>query len=83
VNDQVGYVFMVYEYAVTVDGGRSWSTWYAVKDLPDWRHSRPAIQEVTVEQNGSGSMKLSLVASPSEGTVLLQTTDFGQHWAVN
>src|SRR5688572_16489059 len=36
VNDQVAFVFMGWMYAVTKDGGGSWSVWNAEKDLPQW-----------------------------------------------
>src|SRR5258708_3289165 len=36
VSDQIGYVFMGWAFAVTTNGGSSWSVWTAEKDLPDW-----------------------------------------------
>lgn len=81
VNDEVGYVFMVYKYAVTIDGGRTWFTWYAVKDLPDWRNARPVIDDVQVDPLGIGRMKLTLVASESARATTLHTTDYGRHWS--
>lgn len=80
VNDQIGYAFMVYKYAVTVDAGRTWFTWYAVKDLPDWRLTRPVIDNVEIDPDGKGIMMLTQLATRSKGAAVLRTLDYGRHW---
>lgn len=78
VNDQVGYVFMRFKYAVTVDGGVTWSVWDATADLPDWRRSRANIEDVRLAPDGTGAM--SLTSSTNQETPKLRTEDYGRHW---
>src|ERR1051326_3412453 len=37
VHDNIGYVFMGWMYAVTMDGGATWHVWNAEADLPNWQ----------------------------------------------
>lgn len=81
VNDEIGYVFMGWMYAVTTDAGKSWSVWSAEKDLPDWQCCNyKLINDVTMGSDGRGVMRLS----PSEGrrgeVAELRTNDYGRHW---
>jgi hypothetical protein len=78
VSDQVGYVFMLYNYAVTVDGGATWSVWYAPKDLPGWRAMRADIDDVQILRDGSGRMRLR--SATDQPAPELHTTDYGKHW---
>jgi hypothetical protein len=80
VNDQVGYVFMVYKYAVTTDSGDTWALWDIVKDLPDWQRSRAAIKEVQIAPDGSG--KMILTPFTNQPAPELHTKDYGRHWSV-
>jgi hypothetical protein len=81
VTDQIGYLFMVYKYAVTTDGGRTWSVWYISRDLPRWRERRAAIKEVRVESNGAGIMELQPFEGWQTQTPKLYTKDYGRHWS--
>lgn len=81
VSDRVGYVFLGYKFAVTTDGGITWSTWDAIKSLPDWKLTRAAIHDVQIEADGSGVMKLN--SATDRDAPVLRTKDFGKSWEVN
>lgn len=78
VSDQVGYVFMLNKYAATMDGGATWFIWDSVKDFPDWQSNPTIIKEVRLSPDGTGIMKLTLVANQQIRE--LHTKDYGQHW---
>ena len=75
ISDQVGYVFMLYHYGVTVDGGVTWFVWYAPKDLPNWRQTRPTIDNIRLLPDGTGTMALR--SSTDQPAPELHTSDFG------
>lgn len=79
VNDQIGYVFMVWMYAVTTDGGRTWFTWDAIKDLPQWG-DHPPIKELHIAADGSGAMRFAPF-NDKHPVPELHTQDYGQHWS--
>lgn len=81
VNDQIGYVFMVYQYAVTTDGGTTWFTWNIIEGLPNWRRNRAAIRDVQITPGGTGTMILAPFTNQPEVTELY-TRDYGQHWSI-
>jgi hypothetical protein len=65
-NDETGYLFMEWMYAVTTDGGNSWSVWDATRDVPDWQWSKyGVIRDVRIELDGSGTMLLKPIADPT------------------
>src|SRR2546421_5602863 len=74
VSDKVAYVFMIWTYAVTTDGGSTWKVWDAFKDLPQLQ-DHPAIDEVQIKLDGTGRMtfKSSTVTAPE-----LHTDDYGK-----
>jgi hypothetical protein len=80
-NDRVGYLFMGWKYAVTTDGGESWRTWTAEKDLPNWQCCNYGlIKDVRLEANGTGVMILNPIPQRSGEVPSLHTEDYGQHW---
>ena len=82
VNDQIGYVFMGWMYAVTTDGGTNWSVWNAEKDLPRWQCCNyRLIQEVHVASNGLGVMTLKPIPQRPGEVPELHTNDYGRHWS--
>ena len=82
-NDDTGYVFMEWMYAVTTDGGNSWSVWDATRDVPDWQWSKyGVIRDVRIEPDGSGTMLLKPIADPNSRVPTFHTHDFGRHWQV-
>lgn len=82
VNGQTGYVFMMYQYAVTTDGGVTWSTWKITEKLPNWRRNRAAIEDVRIAPNGTGTMILMPFTDRPKVTKLY-TKDYGRHWSVD
>ncbi len=78
VNEQIGYVFMGWLYAVTTDGGRTWSVWDASKNPTLTKtYNYNLIGEVSVAPNGTGKMVLKLAGNAQQE---LETKDYGQHW---
>ena len=81
INDRVGYVFMGWMYAVTTDGGASWSVWDAGKDLPDWECCNyRLIKDVRFAADGTGVMILDPIPQRRGEVPELHTSDFGRHW---
>ena len=78
VNDKIGYVFMVYKYAVTTDAGATWQTWYIVTDMSNWSNSRARIKDVKIGEDGIGSMSLHPVLDQKQTELF--TKDYGRHW---
>ena len=78
IGDQVGYVFMLYNYGVTVDGGVTWYVWRAPQDLPNWRQTRANIDDVRIFPDGTGIMTLR--SSTDQVAPELHTNDYGKHW---
>jgi hypothetical protein len=80
-DDQIGYVFMGWMYAVTVDAGSTWYDWNAEKDLPNWQCCNYAlIKDVSLSADGTGTMKLNAVQGRSGEVPELHTQDYGRHW---
>jgi len=81
VNDQVGFVFMGWMYAVTTDGGASWSVWNAETDLPKGICCNYGlIASVNLQPDGRGTMILDPIPKRQGELPQLHTKDFGQHW---
>ena len=82
VNDQIAFGFMGWMYAVTTDGGKSWSVWDARKDLLNWKCCNYGlIEQVNVHPEGQGTMIISVIDRGRGEVPLLQTKDYGRHWA--
>jgi hypothetical protein len=81
-NNQVGFVFFGWMYAVTTDGGANWAVWDNSRDLPKWQCCNyRLINDVQLEPDGTGTMTLNVI--PDRGEVpQLRTKDFGRHWSV-
>lgn len=77
VSDKVGYVFMIWTYAVTTDAGATWKVWDAFKDLPQLQ-DHPPIEGVRIESDGTGKMTFR----DSKAAPDLHTKDYGNHWSV-
>src|ERR1043165_2671024 len=66
VNDRVGYIFMGWMYAVTTDGGATWSVWNAQNDLSHWQCCNyRLIKDVHLESDGTGIMTLNPIPQRS------------------
>ncbi len=80
-NDQVAYVFMNWMYAVTTDGGNSWRVSEMRDLLPNGeRCFYGFIEDLRIDENGTGEVKLHIIASPKDQTKVLETNDFGRCW---
>jgi hypothetical protein len=80
INDQIGYVFMGWLYAVTTDGGGTWFVWDAEKELRgQLRANYALISDVRIETDGTGTMILNPITQ-QQNRVELRTKDYGQHW---
>jgi hypothetical protein len=83
VNDRVGFVFMGWMYAVTSDGGATWSVWNAGNDLPNWQCCNyRLITDVKLNVDGTGTMTLHPIQDRRGEVPQLRTKDFGRHWSV-
>jgi photosystem II stability/assembly factor-like uncharacterized protein len=87
-NERTAFVFMAWMYAVTTDGGNTWSNWTAKDDLPGWRCCDYAlIKNVDLSATGLGTMTITARGGGeySGGEQLpfgiLVTNDFGRHWS--
>ena len=75
-DERTAYLFMAWKYAVTRDGGITWSVWNAREDAS--LKCRSYISDVQLESNGVGTMQLELYQQHTNCT--LRTTDYGLHW---
>jgi hypothetical protein len=76
-SDDVAYCFMGQKYAVTRDGGQSWSVWDA-NALPTSR--RGYISSVLVDADGKGAMEVKRPTDVGWTASTFKTSDYGQHW---
>lgn len=73
VSNSIGYAFLANWYAVTVDGGESW-TKHPFKE--GW------IREVSMRPNGRGSLKLEVYSvEENKEMIRFSTQDFGRRWS--
>lgn len=80
-SDKVAYVYLGWMYSVTLDGGKSWHLWDAEKNLPEWTCcDSKLIKDVTISEQGVGTMALRPHPRNPETLIYLRTDDFGQHW---
>jgi hypothetical protein len=81
-NNEIVYLFMNSKFAVTTDQGTTWFVWDATNELKDWHQSYLYIQEVRLDVEGNGTLKLlpfpDKVAAP-----VFSTKDFGRHWSLS
>ncbi|CAN5673502.1 hypothetical protein BH18ACI1_BH18ACI1_14010 [soil metagenome] len=79
VSEKVAYTFMNGGYAVTSDSGKTWTVW-DVDKMPNWNFvDYGYIKEVTVLENGIGSLKLNPSDKHKEVSEFY-TSDFGKTW---
>ena len=81
VNDRIAYVFMGWMYAISTNGGQSWSIWNALTDLPNWKCCNYGlIQDIRIDSGGGGTMTLNPIRKREGEVPILCTKDFGRHW---
>jgi len=80
ISSEIAYVFMGWLYAVTTDGGYTWSVWDAQDNLKNWQCcDYDSISDVQLSKEGTGTMVLKhhgIGKSLQE----LHTTNFGREW---
>ena len=79
VGDRVACVFFRGKYVLTIDGGKTWSTWNAVRARPSL--TKAIIVDVKLDQAGRGTLVMRYQTHGDHGTMTLKTTDYGVHWA--
>jgi len=81
VNARIGYLFMGWIYAVTIDGAANWELWDARNDLADWQCCNyQLISDVRVAADGTGTMTLNVISQRPGEVTKLKTKDYGRHW---
>jgi hypothetical protein len=81
--DQIGYVFHSSKYAVTLDNGLSWSVWEVNGNLPFERYKvYPYIEELNIQANGDGTMRLNYISNERVSLPTLFTEDYGRSWFI-
>lgn len=83
VADRIGYAFMGETYAVTTDGGHTWTLWNSEMALNDRVDvlSR-SIEKVDIKTDGAGIMQLYEHPSQKGRAPTLRTQDYGRHWHI-
>jgi photosystem II stability/assembly factor-like uncharacterized protein len=82
VNDKTAFVFMGWMYAVTSDGGTTWSVWNAQTNLPNWSCCNyRLVKDVRIMSDGTGTMTIDPIPGRQGEVPELHTTDYGQHWS--
>jgi hypothetical protein len=80
-DDRIAFFFMGWMYAVTTDGGRTWSLWNADKELPNCKYCNyHLIRDVQITPGGTGRMVLDPTPNTPAAVSELHTRDYGRHW---
>jgi hypothetical protein len=75
-----GYVSWDNQFAVTIDGGKSWSVWDARRDYLGRKANSMFIHETYVEPSGNGRMRLYIYYDNGTESRQLHTSDYGRSW---
>jgi hypothetical protein len=83
VSENTVYIFMGWKYAVSTDGGVTWSVWDGEKNLRGWRCCNYSlIENVEITPDGKGKMYID-VTSPTRSEIpVLYTKDYGKTWCL-
>lgn len=83
-NEQTAYVYLWYDFAVTVDGGSTWKIWKPLFPQSNGELLYWTITEARVEADGTGQAKVESYDEQKQAGVALEvrTEDFGQSWRV-
>ena len=84
VSDQIAYFYMGDDFVVTVDAGRTWSTWKPILTQPNGDSVHWGIEEAHVAADGTGEAKLWRYDQTVDKIVDLKvrTNDYGRSWRV-
>ncbi len=84
INSQIGYAFFGQKFAVTMDTGENWTVWDAweANKIMQFEQYKlyPSIEEVNIESNGYGRMRLYSISNKSVNQPELKTIDYGRTW---
>lgn len=81
VSDKTAYLFLGWVYAVTIDGGHSWSIWNAEEYFDGCKNcSSVLISDVQINLEGKGEMSLGIAQGEAIDLLILLTEDYGQTW---
>lgn len=87
VNPQISYVFFRNQYAVTTDAGKTWTLWDAWDANRNMQFEKyklyPSIEEVNIESDGRGRLRLYSISNKPMNQPELQTADYGESWHLN
>ncbi|MDQ3633121.1 MAG: hypothetical protein M3405_01230 [Acidobacteriota bacterium] len=78
-NENLAYFWMSWKFAVTDDGGKTWSVWNG-KDYDEFDSNYGLIEKVEIDENGNGKMFFNQRAIERKGISFLITKDFGKTW---
>lgn len=82
-SDHIGYVFHSSKYAVTLDEGLSWSVWEVNRKFPFESYKvYPYIEDVNIQPDGSGTMRLHHLSDEPVSLPMLYTEDYGRSWII-
>lgn len=81
-NENIVYAFLGWQYAVSLDKGKTWLKWDAEDNLKEWVCCNASlIQDVIINSKGNGVMTLAPFLRDTNGVPSkLRTSDFGVHW---
>lgn len=82
---RIGYGFIGSHYMVTTDAGSNWVIWEAEKKLLDDEYQKrnnlsPYIEEIQLQPDGIGRMRLRKYFNDRERGSDLLTVDYGLNW---
>jgi len=82
-NERVAFVSMGWLYAVTTDGGTNWRVSEISQFLKSGeRCGYNCIEDLRIDPNGYGEVRINLISSSPSELQVLQTADFGETWRV-
>lgn len=80
-NKNIAYFSIFNKFAITIDGGKTWSVWDSYKHQKLFEGKRIGwITEVEINSNGTGKMKFEDWDHKLSEYFFLTTRDFGKTW---
>ena len=85
INQRTGYAFIGSYYMVTTNAGENWTIWDGEKQVSaeyKKRNLSPYIEDIQLQPDGTGRMKLYNYFNQPERGPDLFTSDFGLNWSL-